>query len=115
MKERKPFNIILGDRIRSARENANITQERLAEYIDVSVQYISDLERGVVGTSLPTFTNICRVLNVTSDSLLFGIAESPRKTLYENKLATLSDEEYLMVERSIDLILKALAYPGHKE
>ena len=40
------MNIQIGERIRTAREVAGFTQERLAEAIDVSTQYISDLERG---------------------------------------------------------------------
>ena len=48
MREKKEINIEIGLQIKCAREQAKMTQEQLAELIDVSPQYISDLERGVV-------------------------------------------------------------------
>ena len=52
-----------------------MTQEQLAERIDVSPQYISDLERVVVGTSLTTLKKVCTTLGVSSDRILFGRAK----------------------------------------
>ena len=54
MREKKEINIQIGERVKSAREQAKLTQEQLAERIEVSTQYVSDLERGVVGISIPT-------------------------------------------------------------
>ena len=51
MREKKEINIQIGEQIRLAREQAELTQEQFAERIEVSPQYISDLERGVVGIS----------------------------------------------------------------
>ena len=59
MKAKKELNIQIGSRVKTARETMRYTQENLAERIDVSVQYISDLERGVVGASLPTIIKLC--------------------------------------------------------
>ena len=61
MKAKKELNIQIGSRVKTARETMRYTQENLAERIDVSVQYISDLERGVVGASLPTIIKLCQV------------------------------------------------------
>lgn len=58
MKAKKELNIQIGSRVKTARETMRYTQENLAERIDVSVQYISDLERGVVGASLPTIIKL---------------------------------------------------------
>lgn len=72
MKEKKKINIEIGKRIKKSREGRGLTQERLAEEIDVSIQYISDLERGVVGASTSTLINICRILDASADYILFG-------------------------------------------
>ena len=72
MKAKKELNIQIGSRVKTARETMRYTQENLAERIDVSVQYISDLERGVVGASLPTIIKLCQVLHTSSDFLLMG-------------------------------------------
>ncbi len=54
MREKKEINIQIGEQVKKAREQASLTQEQLAEQIEVSPQYVSDLERGVVGISIPT-------------------------------------------------------------
>lgn len=72
MKEKKAINIQIGEQVRRAREQAKLTQEQLAECIEVSPQYISDLERGVVGISIPTLKRLCTNLCISSDQILFG-------------------------------------------
>lgn len=57
MREKKETNIKIGEQVKKARERAGITQEQLAEKIDVSPQYISDPERGVVGISVEKLKN----------------------------------------------------------
>ena len=72
MKERKEINIQIGKRIQATRESFGYTQEKMAEKVGVSIQYISDLERGVVGTSVPTLIKICNTLCASSDYILMG-------------------------------------------
>ena len=88
MKQKKEINIQIGERIKEAREQKKLTQEQLAERVDVSPQYVSDLERGVVGVSLSTLIRICSCLTVTSDRILFG-REALKRT---EKLSGLCDE-----------------------
>ena len=80
MRVKKEHNIQIGEQIKAAREQAKLTQEQLSERVDVSPQYISDLERGVVGISIPTLKRLCTILGVSSDQLLFGTA-----TVYSTK------------------------------
>ena len=44
----------IGSNIRTARKRADLTQEELSERLGVTPQYLSDLERGLVGTSIST-------------------------------------------------------------
>ncbi len=60
----------MGKRIKAARQKADLTQEKLAEMIDVSVVHISNMESGTGSPSLNTFVNIANALNVSSDELL---------------------------------------------
>ena len=62
----------IGERIAELRKAQNMTQERLAERLECSPQFISDMERGVVGISLSTLKKLCLTLGVSSDSILFG-------------------------------------------
>ena len=48
MAEKKEENIQIGMRVKQAREAARLTQERLAELLDVTAQYISEIGRAHV-------------------------------------------------------------------
>ena len=48
----------IGSNIRTARKRADLTQEELSEKVGVTPQYLSDLERGLVGTSVPTLVRM---------------------------------------------------------
>lgn len=110
MKERKELNIQIGGRIQKARELAGYTQEKLADKIDVSTQYISDLERGNVGTSVPTLIKICKTLCVSSDYILMGksIDNMPDISDVSQRLTNLSREELNIIENGINLMIEAL-------
>ena len=99
MRAKKQINIDIGEQIRAAREQAHLTQEQLAERIDVSVQFVSDLERGVVGISLTTLKKTCTVLGVTSDQLLFGTSTNSQSSFFEMKCKELSPKQtFLLIE-----------------
>ncbi len=60
----------MGRRIKAARENKGLTQEQLAEKLDLSVQHISVIERGVKAPRLETFIKLANELDVNSDYFL---------------------------------------------
>ena len=108
MRVRKDLNICMGERIRQARNAAGYTQEKLAEMIDVTIQYVSDLERGVVGTSIPTLVKICEVLSVSSDFLLMGLNEDIKPLDISIRLQALTPNERRLAESAVDLVIEAL-------
>lgn len=65
---------LIGARIKSARRQAGKTQEWLAEQIDVSVGYISQIERGITKINLETLSEICTVLDSDMAFLVAGSA-----------------------------------------
>lgn len=69
------FNII-GTRLKQARLNKKITQENLAEMIDVSVTYISRIERGSTNINLKRLSEICDILEVTEGEILNGTSSN---------------------------------------
>ena len=97
MRIKKEINVQIGEQIKFAREQAKQTQEQMAERIEVSPQYISDLERGVVGVSISTLKRICAVLGVSSDQLLFGAKSEKRTAAIEEKCKNLTDEQFLIL------------------
>ena len=108
MREKKEINIQIGERVRIAREHAKLTQEILAEKIEVSPQYISDLERGVVGIALPTLKNLCLSLGVSSDQILFGEQSKDRGVILSNSCNALTDEQFSLLVEMVNCFVKAV-------
>lgn len=64
------MNTLLGQRIREQRKEKGWTIEQFAERIDLSANYVGDLERGVKMPKLETFIRIVEVLDVSADVLI---------------------------------------------
>jgi len=64
----------LGQAIQAQRRACGLTQEALAEAIDSSAEWISQVERGVGCPSIPTLVVIASALDVTPDVLLADAA-----------------------------------------
>jgi putative transcriptional regulator len=52
-KESAPANLLTGDDIRTLRENAHLSQAVFARYLNLTVGYVSQLERGAKRPSGP--------------------------------------------------------------
>lgn len=109
MREKKEINIEIGGQVKIAREEAKLTQEQLAERIDVSPQYISDLERGVVGISLATLRRLCVTLGISADQILFGKTRLEGDfSALERKCRDLSEEQYQLLLGMVDRFVAAI-------
>ena len=108
MSEQKEYKAAMGRRIQQARKASQITQMKFAEEIDVSTQYISDLERGIVGCSVPTLLKICDVLDVSADFLLRGQEpKAQRSSAVSEEFSELSPQELELVEEGFALLKRA--------
>lgn len=65
------YNII-GERLKKARTDRNLTQEKLAEKLDVSIAFLSRIERGSSHISLKRLSQICDILGISEGSILNG-------------------------------------------
>ena len=108
MRVKKEINIQIGEQIKQARERAQLTQEQFAERIDVSTQYVSDLERGVVGVSIATLKRICTILCVSSDQILFGKETENRAAAIAQKCKSLSDKQYMILSDIVSKYVEAI-------
>ncbi|MDP4096288.1 helix-turn-helix domain-containing protein [Paenibacillus sp. P96] len=63
---------IIGNRIKKSREKKGLTQEMLAEELDVSNAYISKIERGKTQISLDRLSELCYVLEESTEYILNG-------------------------------------------
>ncbi len=63
---------VIGQRIKRARLAKNYTQEDLAEKIDISVAFLSRVERGNSRVNLKRLSQLCNLLEVSEGYLLNG-------------------------------------------
>ncbi|MCO4632686.1 helix-turn-helix transcriptional regulator [Latilactobacillus sakei] len=61
----------MDNRIKIARIQVSLTQQQLAEKVDVTRQTISLIEKGKYNPSLKLCLNICRAVNKTLDELFW--------------------------------------------
>lgn len=72
---------LIGSRIHKARKEKNMTQEVLAEKLDVSVAFLSRVERGSTEINLKRIAQICELLNVTEGYILNGTSSNSKSYL----------------------------------
>ena len=65
-----PNYSIIGMKLKQARIDKKITQEKLAELLDVSVAYVSRVERGSTELSLKRLIQICNLLEISTGCIL---------------------------------------------
>lgn len=64
---------LIGERIQKSRKEKNITQEELAELIEVSAGYISQIERGITKPNLTMMDIICTHIGCDLIYIITGI------------------------------------------
>lgn len=73
---------ILPNRIRSFRNSKGLTQERLAEQVDIHATYISRIESG---RKLPTLIIICKIADVFGIDVYELLMDEKKASSYEYK------------------------------
>ena len=98
----------IGRRIKEVRLKRNMTQEEFAEKAEIcSGQQVSNIERGVGGVSLLKFKEICKILEIESDYLLFGVNSDNAETQLSKYLKQMNDEQIKYVLEFVKLYAKS--------
>ncbi len=93
----------IGKRIKEKRKELVLTQEKLAEMLDVSVEHLSRIETGSYRPSLILIEKICAIFGVEESELMFGDKHDYKynKDLYF-KIESLPAEKREAIEKIID-------------
>lgn len=99
--------IEIGRRIRNFRTGNNLTQAQFAENLDVSTNFISEIETGKKNISLETLCRLCKQYDLSADYLLFGKENDDfsQHTLSEF-LSALSVEDISIVIEYLEALAK---------
>ena len=109
MKSNKKVDIdkVLGEVFKEYRVKNNLTQEKIAEKLGISVKYISRIENGTGGVKVETLVNYMNILGI-SPNVIFEklIIHKDLKTQMKlsKKASELSDEKLDFIISVIDLL-----------
>lgn len=97
---------LLGFRIKSIRKSKKISQEKLAELMDISVTSVSNIETGKRAVSLKTLNKLSKVLNIKAYELFLFNDIDPKKEILKQIYSNLESksirnnvEKLLIIER----------------
>lgn len=92
----------IGKRIQSRRKQQGLTQEQLADKMNVSIQMISNLERGNKAIRIDNLINLCQILDVSTDYILTGRETQDDFHALTARIEALSPANRKMIEMLID-------------
>lgn len=104
------INREIGLRLRALRERQKLTRERLAEYADISVQFLADIETGRKGMTVQTLRKLAIALHCNSDAIVFG-GKAEEKEAGKSLLMlflSLNQKQLDLASDILMLVLKAL-------
>ena len=79
---------VIGERLKKARKEKGMTQEELAEKLDISIAFLSRVERGNSKINLKGLTQICDILGIPEGEILTGVSSKSQNYL-ESEFAEL--------------------------
>jgi len=106
MSEKKEIDLLVGNNIKRERMKAGYTQEKFSELIGIGTKSLSAIERGAVGVSLSTLLRICKVLSISSNSLLFENTHKNDVQSISERLENLTPQQF---EIASDILCKVIS------
>lgn len=94
----------IGGRIRLYRKQSGLTQEQLAQKIDVTKSRVSNWEQGINRPDADIIGKICRALNVSPSNLLDVHLSDDELTQHEKEVIT-AYREKVDVQNAVDILL----------
>ena len=94
----------IGGRIRLYRKQSGLTQEQLAQKIDVTKSRVSNWEQGINRPDADIIGKICRALNVSPSNLLDVHLSDDELTPHEKEVIT-AYREKADVQNAVDILL----------
>lgn len=91
---------VIGERLKKARKEKHLTQEELSEKMDISIAFLSRIERGSSHINLKRLSQICNILGITEGEILNGVSSKSTKYLdseFANLLKNCSAEKQRLI------------------
>ncbi len=100
--------LIIGKQIKRLRARLKLTQDKLAEKVNISPKYLSNIERGLENPTLDTFLRLAKCLNVELGEIFLPDIDLNSKTLnkkIKNLINETNEEQLYLVMRLLQAVL----------
>jgi len=109
MTEKQQIDLLVGSNIKRERIKAGYTQEKFSELIGIGTKSLSAIERGTVGISLVTLLRICKVLSISSNSLLFENSQKNDVQAITERLERLTPTQFAIANDILCKVMEAFS------
>ena len=92
----------IGKRIQNRRKQQGYTQEQLADMMNVSIQMVSNLERGNKAIRIDNLINLCQILDISTDYILTGKETLDDLSVLATRIAQLPEKDQKMIEMLVE-------------
>ena len=92
----------IGKRIQNRRKQQGYTQEQLADMMNVSIQMVSNLERGNKAIRIDNLINLCQILDISSDYILTGKETLDDFSALATRISQLPDKDKKMIKMLVE-------------
>ena len=101
---------IIGQRIKQARLAKNYTQDELSEKLDVSIAFLSRVERGSSHINLKRLHQLCNLLDVSEGYILNGASSDSKNYLtqeFNDLIKSCSADKQRLIYKVAKIIAEA--------
>lgn len=98
---------LIGERLKKARLAKGLTQENLAESLNISIAYLSRIETGTTKVNLKRLDEICKLLSVSEAEILSGVSDDSQNYLnndFNNLLKNCSPDKQRLIYKIATII-----------
>lgn len=92
----------IGKRIQNRRKQLLLTQEQLAERMNVSIQMISNLERGNKAIRIDNLITLSQIMEVSTDYILTGRESAEDNNALTHRIKELESKDRKMIEMIVE-------------
>lgn len=98
-------NSDIGGRLREIREIKGYTREQLAEYAEISANFLWEIESGRKSVKVQNLAKLALALNVSTDYLIFGSRQNKPSEIVSEVLSALPDNLKGNFEKMVELFI----------
>lgn len=106
--DKHEINQQIGRRIQAIRKRNGLSQDRLADAIDKSVETISNIERGISAPRVGTAVDIATALNVTLAELFKVSLDNPAETRHTEVMEQITELTKDCDEKALNAVVEAV-------